>query len=216
MKTKERTTSLKTIVKVGRFFKFNLPTLLVTAFMLFAALPASAHCDSYDGPVIKDALMALEQNKVELVLKWVEPKYEKEITDKFKQTLKLKGKNKEINEILETSFLETLVRLHREGEGASYTGLKPVGSMTKLVEMADNSLAKKEVNEVINIVTSHLKEVLQEKYTKAIELSKTKDNSVEEGRAYVVAYVEYTHTLEALEHILHGEISHSEGNGHNH
>ncbi len=208
MKTKERTTSLKTNVKGGRFFKFNLPTLLVMAFMLFAALPASAHCDSYDGPVIKDALMALEQNKVELVLKWVEPQHEKEITDKFNQTLRLKGKNKEINDLLETSFLETLVRLHREGEGAPYTGLKPAGSTTKLVQMADNSLAKKDINEVINIVTSHLKDVLQEKYIKAIELSKTKENSVEEGRAYVDAYVEYTHTLEAIEHILHGDFAH--------
>lgn len=208
MKTKERTTSLKTNVKGGRFFKFNLPTLLVMAFMLFAALPASAHCDSYDGPVIKDALMALEQNKVELALKWVEPQHEKEITDKFNQTLRLKGKNKEINDLLETSFLETLVRLHREGEGAPYTGLKPAGSTTKLVQMADNSLAKKDINEVINIVTSHLKDVLQEKYTKAIELSKTKENSVEEGRAYVDAYVEYTHTLEAIEHILHGDFAH--------
>lgn len=208
MKTKERTTSLKTNVKGGRFFKFNLPTLLVMVFMLFAALPASAHCDSYDGPVIKDALMALEQNKVELVLKWVEPQHEKEITDKFNQTLRLKGKNKEINDLLETSFLETLVRLHREGEGAPYTGLKPAGSTTKLVQMADNSLAKKDINEVINIVTSHLKDVLQEKYIKAIELSKTKENSVEEGRAYVDAYVEYTHTLEAIEHILHGDFAH--------
>jgi len=208
MKTKERTTSQKTNVKAGRFFKFNLPTLLVMAFMLFAALPASAHCDSFDGPVIKDAITALQQNNVELVLKWVEPQHEKEITDKFNQTLRLKGKNKEINDVLETSFLETLVRLHREGEGAPYTGLKPEGSTTKLVQMADNSLAKKDVNEVINIVTSHLKEVLQEKYAKAIELSKTKENSVEEGRAYVVAYVEYTHTLEAIEHILHGDFAH--------
>ena len=208
MKTKETTKSLKTNVKEGRFFKFNLPTLLLMAFMFFAALPASAHCDSFDGPVIKDALTALKQNNVELVLKWVEPQHEKEITDKFNQTLRLKGKNKEINDVLETSFLETLVRLHREGEGAPYTGLKPEGSTTKLVQMADNSLAKKDVNEVINIVTSHLKEVLQDKYTKAIELSKTKENSVDEGRAYVEAYVEYTHTLEAIEHILHGDFAH--------
>jgi len=216
MKTKETATSQKTNVKVGLFFKFNLPALLIMAFMLFAALPASAHCDSYDGPVIKDALTALKQNNVELILKWVEPQYEKEITDKFNQTLKLKGKNKEINDVLETSFLETLVRLHREGEGASYTGLKPAGSMTKLVEMADNSLVKKDINEVTNIVTIHLNEVLQEKYTKAIELSKTKNNSVEDGRAYVVAYVEYTHTLEALEHILHGDISHHSDGDQNH
>lgn len=184
--------------------------LLLSVILLLFASPqiASAHCDSYDGPVIKDALKALEQQNVELVLKWVEPKYDEIITDKFNQTLKLKGSNEEVNKILRTHFLETLVRLHREGEGASFTGLKPANSMTPMVEMADNSLEKNDINYVVNAVNSHLTEVLKERFAKAIELSKTKDNSVEQGRAYVEAYVEYTHTLEALEHILHGSMSH--------
>ncbi len=184
--------------------------LLLSVILLSFASPqiASAHCDSYDGPVIKDALKALEQQNVELVLKWVEPKYDEIITDKFNQTLKLKGSNEEVNKILRTHFLETLVRLHREGEGASFTGLKPANSMTPMVEMADNSLEKNDINYVVNAVNSHLTEVLKERFAKAIELSKTKDNSVEQGRAYVEAYVEYTHTLEALEHILHGSMSH--------
>ncbi len=184
--------------------------LLLSVILLSFASPqiASAHCDSYDGPVIKDALKALEQQNVELVLKWVEPKYDEIITDKFNQTLKLTGSNKEVNKILETHFLETLVRLHREGEGASFTGLKPVNSMTPMVEMADNSLDKNDIDYVINKVNNHLGEVLRERFTKAMELSKSKDNSVKQGRAYVEAYVEYTHTLEALEHIMHGEMSH--------
>ena len=184
--------------------------LLLSVILLSFASPqiASAHCDSYDGPVIKDALKALEQQNVELVLKWVEPKYDEIITDKFNQTLKLKGSNEEVNKILKTHFLETLVRLHREGEGASFTGLKPANSMTPMVEMADNSLEKNDINYVVNAVNSHLTEVLKERFAKAIELSKTKDNSVEQGRAYVEAYVEYTHTLEALEHIMHGSMSH--------
>lgn len=184
--------------------------LLLSVILLSFASPqiASAHCDSYDGPVIKDALKALEQQNVELVLKWVEPKYDEIITDKFNQTLKLTGSNKEVNKILETHFLETLVRLHREGEGASFTGLKPVNSMTPMAEMADNSLDKNDIDHVVNKVNNHLGEVLRERFTKAMELSKTKDNSVEQGRAYVEAYVEYTHTLEALEHIMHGSMSH--------
>ena len=184
--------------------------LLLSVILLSFASPqiASAHCDSYDGPVIKDALKALEQQNVELVLKWVEPKYDEIITEKFNQTLKLKGSNEEVNKILRTHFLETLVRLHREGEGASFTGLKPANSMTPMVEMADNSLEKNDINYVVNAVNSHLTEVLKERFAKAMELSKTKDNSVEQGRAYVEAYVEYTHTLEALEHILHGSMSH--------
>ncbi len=200
---------MKSIMKSTKKLSQRVVLLLSVILLSFASPQiASAHCDSYDGPVIKDALKALEQQNVELVLKWVEPKYDEIITDKFNQTLKLTGSNKEVNKILETHFLETLVRLHREGEGASFTGLKPVNSMTPMVEMADNSLDKNDIDYVINKVNNHLGEVLRERFTKAMELSKSKDNSVKQGRAYVEAYVEYTHTLEALEHIMHGEMSH--------
>ena len=200
---------MKSIKNSKRKISQRVVLLLSVLFILFAAPQmASAHCDSYDGPVIKDALKALEQQNVELVLKWVEPKYDKIITEKFNQTLKLQGSNEEVNEIIRTHFLETLVRLHREGEGASFTGLKPIGSMTPMVEMADNSLDKNDIDYVVDKVNNHLGEVLRERFTKAMELSKTKDNSVEQGRAYVEAYVEYTHTLEALEHIMHGSMSH--------
>ena len=120
----------------------------------------------------------------------------------------IQGNDEEINKILETHFLETLVRLHREGEGATFTGLKPVNSMTPMVEMADNSLEKNDIDHVVKAVNSHLGEVLKERFAKTMELSKAKSNSVEQGRAYVEAYVEYTHTLEALEQILHGSHSH--------
>lgn len=194
---------------------FAKKLILFSGLLMFLfALPqlTFAHCDSYDGPVIKDALKALKQNKVELVLKWVEPKYEKEITAKFNQTLKLSGSNQEINKILETHFLETLVRLHREGEGEPYTGLKPAGSVTPLIQMADHSIEKKDAETLVNAVNAHLGETLKARYEKVIELSKTKDQSVEKGRDYVAAYVAYTHTLEGLEHLLHGT-PHQEGAG---
>ena len=198
----------------GSLFRGMASLLFVSIFTVFTGFQSFAHCDSYDGPVIKDALKALRQNKVELVLKWVEPKYEKEITAKFNQTLKLTGSNNEVNKILETHFLETLVRLHREGEGEPYTGLKPAGSLTPMVGMADHSLETKNVDGVVKAVNNHLEELLRERYAKAIELSKTKDESVDAGRAYVAAYVQYTHTFEALEHILNAPVSHAGHDSH--
>lgn len=206
---------MKTIKNSTKKFSQRVVVLLSVILLSFVAPQiASAHCDSYDGPVIKDALKALEQNNVELVLKWVEPKYEKIITDKFNQTLKLTGNNQEVNKIIRTHFLETLVRLHREGEGASFTGLKPVGSMTPMIEMADKSLDVNDVDHVVKAVNNHLGELLRERFEHAMELSKTKDSSVEQGRAYVEAYVQYTHTLEALENILHEPVSHSGDDSH--
>ncbi len=217
MKTQERKMTLRNLTKGNWGFKLNMRLLvLVFAFML-TSISGFAHCDSYDGPVIKDALKALDQNNVELVLKWIEPQQEKEIISLFDKTYSLKSGDRQVYSIVEKHFLETLVRLHRETEGEAFTGLKPAGSMTPLIEMADNSIADKNVDGVIKTVNNHLEEVLRSRYAEVAKLSKTKDNSVEEGRAYVVAYVQYTHTIEELENLLHAPVSHGAGHqvGHN-
>lgn len=197
--------------KEGRFKLRSF--LLVAVFMVFS-LSASAHCDSYDGPVIKDAFRALKTNNVELVFKWIIPEQEERIASLFKKTYKLRNGDKEVYSIVEKHFLETLVRLHRETEGEPFTGLKPAGSMTPLVKMADNSIAEKDVDGVLKTVNNHLKKLLRERHAKVVELAETKDDSVEQGRAYVKAYVLYTHTLEKLERLLNGHVSHSVAENH--
>ncbi|GET24423.1 hypothetical protein NT017_07520 [Prolixibacter sp. NT017] len=173
--------------------------------MLFAALPASAHCDSYDGPVIKDAQKALETNNVNLVLKWITDEQEEEIMPLFSKTYSLKNGDKEIYAIVEKHFFETLVRLHRETEGAPYTGLKPAGTTKPIIQMTDKALAESNVDDFLVKLNSHIDKVVREKYEKVAELNKVKNNSKEQGRAFVEAYVDYTHTVEALHDILeHG------------
>lgn len=208
MKTLVKKATVTNHSKVKRFSKFNRRSLLLAVVFMLVSISGFAHCDSYDGPVIKDALKALDQNNVELVLKWIEPQQEKEIIPLFHKTYNLRNEDKQVYAIVEKHFLETLVRLHREMEGAPFTGLKPAGSTTPLVTMADESIANKDVADVVKTVTTHLEQVLSERYATVAKLAKTKDDSVEQGREYVHAYVQYTHTLEALEHILHGNISH--------
>src|SRR5699024_5809404 len=122
--------------------------------------------------------------------------------------------DEEVYSIVEKHFLETLVRLHRETEGEPYTGLKPKGSLTPLIAMGDQSIAEKNVDDVLKTVTNHLDKLLRERHAKVVELAKTKDDSVEQGRAYIKAYVLYTHTLEKLEHLLNGHASHSMAENH--
>lgn len=175
---------------------------LLGMILMLISTPTYAHCDSYDGPVIQDALKALDQKDIRPVLKWIEKDHEAEITSLFYKTLDLKKKDTEVYGIVEKHFLETLVRLHREGEGAPFTGLKPAGSTTPMINMADESIAKEDVDSLLSKLTTHLQKEITEKYEKVIRLSKVKENSLAEGRAYVAAYVEYTHTLEAIEGIL--------------
>lgn len=197
-------------MKTMKKFKMRLGkiALLLGVMMTFSAT-AFAHCDSYDGPVIQDAFKALEKEDAVYVMKWIATEHEAEIKQLFDKTIDLKNGDTEIYSIVEKHFLETLVRYHRETEGAPYTGLKPAGSTAPIVQMADNSIANKDVKRLLTALDKHIKTVVQEKYDKVMKLEKVKDNSVTEGRAYVAAYVDYTHTLEALEAVLSHQDAHN-------
>src|SRR5574338_1669514 len=96
--------------------------LLLSAFALLAPVTAEAHCDTLDGPVVNTARTALETKKVEPVIAWVQPAHEAEIRHAFHKALADRQRAPESREKSDRAFFETLVRVHREGEGAPYTG----------------------------------------------------------------------------------------------
>ncbi len=190
--------------------KRNIFLTVALSLLMISFSDISAHCDSYDGPVIKDAEKALETNSVNLVLKWVTKEQEKEITTLFQKTYDLRNGDKGVYEIVEKHFFETLVRLHRETEGAPYTGLKPAGTTKQIIQMTDKALKENNVDDFLLKLNNHIDKVVREKYEKVSELNKVKDNSVEEGREFVAAYVDYTHTVEAIHDVIeHGGGSHA-------
>ena len=182
--------------------KNKVVAILLSAILISISGPLFAHCDSYDGPVIKDALSALQNNNVTLILKWVDPKDEKEMVDLFNKTYALRSGDKEIYDIVEKHFLETLVRLHRESEGQPFTGLKAAGNTPAIIKLTDNALEMENVDDLLSKLDAHIESVVREKYDRVIMLEKTKDENLEDGREYVEAYVDYTHTLEAIHSIL--------------
>ncbi|MDD2243442.1 MAG: DUF6448 family protein [Dysgonamonadaceae bacterium] len=195
-------------------------TIAILSFFMFTNIQtASAHCDSYDGPVIQDAEQALATNNVDLVFKWISTDQVKEVTDLFKKTYNLKKGDKEVYEIVKTHFFETLVRLHRETEGAPYTGLKPAGTTKPIIYLSDKAIKDNDIESLLGKLNNHIASVVKEKYNKVSALNKTKNESAEKGREFVSAYVDYTHTLEAIENILahqDGEKSAEKASGHNH
>lgn len=183
--------------------------LFLASFILLFTNATSAHCDSYDGPVIKDAEKALETNNVNIVLKWVAKDQEKEVIPLFQKTYELRNGDKEVYEIIKKHFFETLVRLHRETEGAPYTGLKPAGTSKPIIRMTDKALNENNIDDFLQKLNNHIDKVVREKFDKVAALNKVKDNSIEEGRGFVAAYVDYTHTVEAIHDIIeHGASSH--------
>jgi len=97
--------------------------MLIICMSIALSVPriTRAHCDILAGPVVMDAKKALEKSDVTPVLKWVKKEHEGEIKVAFKKTLKVRKQSKEAKELADMYFFETLVRLHRAGEGAPYT-----------------------------------------------------------------------------------------------
>ena len=121
--------------------------VLLIAIVLFAATPALAHCDTMDGPVVKTEEQALAKRNVNLVLIWVQAKDEAEIKQVFNEVLAVRKLNRQAQRLADKYFFETLVRIHRLGEGEPYTGLKPAGTPVEpAIREADEALERASVD----------------------------------------------------------------------
>lgn len=192
-------------INTNRFF-----IILAVATILIVGTSgyAFAHCDTLDGPVIQDARKALDSKDVTPVLKWVKQKDEKAVRAAFAKALGARGKKNEA--AAENSFFAALVKIHRSGEGASFTGLKPAGEIEPVILEADKALANGSADELIKRVTSVVAAGIQTRYGRTQAAFKHKDESVEQGRAFVEAYVEYTHYIEKIQRDAAGGGAHDQ------
>lgn len=170
----------------------------MTAALLGAALPARAHCDTLDGPVVAAARKALTAGNVNLVLVWVQQKDEAEIRNAFDKTSKVRAAGGEARELADMYFFETLVRIHRAGEGADYTGLKPAGTIEPAVAAADKAINTGKLQELAKMISERTERGLHGHFEQVIAKRKYSPNDVEAGRAYSNAYVEFVHYAERL------------------
>jgi hypothetical protein len=194
---------------------------LVVALMAAAAIalyPSSAlaHCDAMDGPVVQAARAALEKGDVTPLLRWVPPDQEAVVRDAFARTLKVRAAGPEARELADTWFFETLVRIHRAGEGAPFDGLKPAGHIEPFMESVDRSLVSGSVDTVVADVTGDVTRGVRERYARAREARAKADQSVTAGRDYVAAYVDYLHYVEALHQAGAKSAEHQESAPHAH
>jgi hypothetical protein len=173
--------------------------LLAVIALAIASSPASAHCDGLDGPVVQAARKALETGEVNLVLIWVQKPDEGEIKRAFDHAQAVRKLSAEARELADRYFFETLVRIHRAGEGAPFTGLKPAGrDLGPAIPAADSALRDGNADGVLKLLTDSLERGVREHFERA-RLAKDFDkNDLEAGRNFVKAYVEYIHCVEAL------------------
>lgn len=182
---------------------------VVSLFLAFVTSPVAlrAHCDTLEGPVVLAARDALVKGDVTPVLKWVKATDEDAIRSAFDKTVAVRKQSKEAAELADTWFFETLVRIHRAGEGAPYTGLKSEASAEPGIAAADRALASGKVDDVLAETALPLHTALKARFARVMELKLTANRSVEAGRDYVEAYVDYIHFAERLAMLASGSPS---------
>lgn len=187
-------------------------TVAAGVFMLFPK-KVSAHCDTMDGPAVKDGLKALETGNINYAYKWIFQEYEEELKEIYDLSLKARKLGSEAKEVADRWFLENFVRIHRAGEGASYDGLKPSGTVLEpVVVAADESIDLGNMSPLKDLVTEEEYHALEEKFEKAMALKEFDINDVKAARKYVEAYVTFFKMAEGEEHD-HGHHGHH-GHGH--
>lgn len=191
--------------------------IVVSSLMVVVASPVvlNAHCDTREGPVVLAAQEALKNGAVTPVLKWVKAADEAAIRAAFEKTVAVRKQSKEAAELADTWFFETLVRIHRAGEGAPYTGLKSGAPEEPGIAAADRALDSGKVDDVLAQTSAPLQTALTAKFERVRMLKPHADHSVEAGRAYVDAYVEYVHFAERLA-VLAADIPTAAGAKHRH
>ncbi|MBI2565935.1 MAG: hypothetical protein HYV63_02730 [Candidatus Schekmanbacteria bacterium] len=188
--------------------KSTLPTLLAAcslATLLAVEAPtARAHCDTMDGPIVSAARAALDRADLTPVLRWVRRDREPDISAAFALALAVRKQGDKARELADRFFFETLVRVHREGENAPYTGLRPAGSVEPVIAAADKALETGSAEALAEQVAHAAREAVLMRYAAALEKKKHADESIAAGRDFVGAYVGYIHLVEALHALASG------------
>jgi hypothetical protein len=184
--------------------------ILITTFAVVLARmnPTMAHCDGMDGPVVKAAQKALSSGNVNLVLVWVQKADEEQVKQAFDQTRIVRKLSPEAQALADKYFFETLVRIHRAGEGASYTGLKPAGrDLGPAIPLAGESLVSGNVDSLVELVIDETREGLTKRFEHAIKTRDYAPSDVESGREFVRAYVMFIHYVEGVYKAAHEPVA---------
>jgi hypothetical protein len=157
------------------------------------------HCDTRDGPVVKAAIKALETRNINYVLIWIPEKSESDLKEIFKKTLRARKAGKDAQEVADDWFFENTIRLHRAGEGAPYTGMKPAGlSEGPVVPIAEKAIETGNAQETIDFILKTVEDDLTDRFHHVMKKKTFDADDVAAGREFIEAFigwVVYSHHL---------------------
>lgn len=190
---------------VGLLVVLLLAAVALFAFLIDRPAPASAHCDSVNGPVVLAAQAALEDGDVNLILPYVKEEQEAELRAAFDQATAVRAAGGDAQALADRYFFETAVRLHRLGEGASYTGLKDHTEADPALEAAEGALTDGSLDEVYHVLDAAIREEVEARYQAVLDAraAEAKKPNVETARARVEAELGFETYIAGLGAAIH-------------
>jgi hypothetical protein len=188
--------------------------LIVTSLaagVLFGAPAARAHCDSLDGPVAKAVQQALEDGNVNPVLAYAPATAEAEISAAFEKSRKVRNLGRDAQALADRAFMETVIRLHRAGEGAAYTGLKAAGGVYgPVIPAAEHAVETGDLTKLEAVLVEKIQHVLRERLTHVQELQQVSQKpasvaGVPQARARISAELGFVTFAETVHEALLGK-----------
>ena len=134
-----------------------------------------------------------------LALIWVQPEDEATIRAAFRETSAVRRIGPRARRLADRAFFETLVRLHRSGEGAPYDGLKSAGrDLGPAIPLADQALASGDLAPLVDLLAGRVGRGVADRFEIARRHAAYPPSDVAAGREYVAAYVSFIHYVERL------------------
>lgn len=186
----------------NRIFNKAVRLSVLTALLLVISTGITlAHCDTMDGPVVRDAQLALNGNNINYVLKWIREADEPELMEAFALATKVRKHGADSRTLADRYFFDTLVRLHRMGEGVGFTGVKPAGTpVDDRILAADKAIEAGNLSPLAGKVPEEMKHELHLLFDRVMALKDFDVDDVKAGREYVAAYVSFFKFAEGEEH----------------
>lgn len=145
----------------------------------------AAYCETENGPVAAAARDALESGEVERVLPFAPQVDESKIRALFADALEARSEGEAARRLVDRFFVEHIVRLHRIGEGAPYTGVKPARDPGRMVRTVEAALLEGDGSELTDLVLGEVRRELERRFETALTLKEGAD--IDRARRYVEA-----------------------------
>lgn len=150
------------------------------------------HCDARDGPVALAALEALATRNPNGILRFVPGASEAEMRRVFDAALKAHDAGPDAAHVAQEWLLETAVRLHREGEGASFDGLKPAGlDHGPVLPLGEQAIESGDASAVVSLLQDAVGDAILKRFRDAQEMASHDPDDLPAARRYTSAMLEF-------------------------